>query len=118
MNPLWIVVGLAAGLAALVHRRVIHADLLLPWFLAMIVLGLASTNPEFVDRVAALLGIEQGAIAIVFLTIFLLTGVAVTLAYSVSLLRRRQASVIRAFVARDLDLQEQQLAGRDRVPRA
>lgn len=101
-----IVVMLAVGLLALVRARIIQIDLLFPWFVGIVVLGLASTQPGFVDWAGAQLGILYPPIAVVFLVIFLLVGVMVMMAVSLTRLRARQSAIVRRMAAQDLDAQE------------
>lgn len=106
MSPHWIHLGLGVALAALVYSRVIAPDMLFPWFAALLVLAILSTNSFFLDMAGAILGISEGTTVVIFLTIFLLTGIAVTLAYSVTRMRIRQAAIIRSIANKELDEQE------------
>ena len=106
MTHFLIVLALAVLLVALVRLRLIQVDLFFPWFFAVIVLGLASTQPAFVNWLGAKLGILYPPIAVIFLVIFLLVGVIVTLTISVTRLRARQAALARQVAALELDKQE------------
>jgi hypothetical protein len=101
-----IVGALALALAMLVRAKLIQVDLFFPWFAAVLILGFASTRPGFVDWLALRLGILYPPIAVVFLVIFLLVGVVITLTISVTRLRARQAAMAQHMAALELDLQE------------
>lgn len=101
-----IVLGLALTLATLVRARLIQVDLFLPWFIALAVLGLAATRPVFVNWLGLQLGILYPPIAVVFLVLFLVVGMLVTLTVYVSRLRARTAYIIQHLAAADLDAQE------------
>ena len=106
MTHFLIVLALAVLLVTLVRLRLIQVDLFFPWFVAVVVLGLASSQPAFVNWLGAKLGILYPPIAVVFLVIFLLVGVIVTLTISVTRLRGRQAAMARRIAALELDWQE------------
>ena len=106
-----IVAALALGLMALVRAKLIQVDLFLPWFAAVVVLGIASTSPGFVNWLGLRLGILYPPIAVVFLVIFLLVGVLVTLTISVTKLRARQAGMVQSLAALTLELQEDSGSG-------
>lgn len=106
MTHLLIVVALAAALLVLVRTRLIQVDLLLPWFLAIVVLGFASTQPAFVNWLGAQLGILYPPIAILFLVIFLLVGILVVLSAALTRLRARQLAIVRHLAAMELAAQE------------
>ena len=111
-----VVLILALGLALLVRARLIQVDLLFPWFFGVVVLGFASTSSAFVEWLAALLGILYPPIAIVFLTIFLLVGVLVTLTVAATRLRARQAAIVRDIAGWRLDMQEAARSSRGNSP--
>lgn len=106
MIHLLIVLSLAALLIVLLRARLVQVDLFFPWFVSVVVLGLASTQPAFVNWLGAQLGILYPPIAVVFLVIFLLIGVVVTLTVSVTRLRMRQAAMARHIAAIELSAQE------------
>jgi hypothetical protein len=101
-----IVASLAAALLALVRAKLIQVDLFFPWFVAIVVLGFASTSPGFVNWLGPGLGILYPPIAIVFLVIFLLVGILVTLTISLTRIRARQAAMMQHIAALELGLQE------------
>lgn len=106
MIHLGVIGCLALALAFLVRARLVQVDLSFPWFLAIVVLGLASTQPVFVDWLGIALNIQYAPIAVVFLVIFLMVGVIVSLTISVTRLRARQVAIVRQMALRDLDAQE------------
>jgi len=109
-----VLIGLALAflLAVLVRRRLLQIDLSFPWFLAIALLALVSTVPDFVDFAGRLLGILYPPIAVVFLVIFLVLGIAVTLSVAMTRLRERQLLLVRHLAARELAQQERGPAGR------
>lgn len=106
-----IVAGLAVALFAMVRARLIQVDLFFPWFAALVALGFAATQPAFVNWLGSKLGILYAPIAVVFLVIFLLTGILVALTVSVTRLRRRQIAIVNELARLRLD--EQEKGGRD-----
>lgn len=111
MIHLLIVASLAAALMALVRAKLIQVDLFFPWFVAVVVLGFASTSPGFVNWLGSRLGILYPPIAIVFLVIFLLVGILVTQTISLTRLRARQAAMVQHLAALELGLQEDRAGG-------
>ena len=112
MIKLVIIVSLAVGLFLLVRRRLIHVDLAFPWFLAIIILGLASTQESFVNWVGAQLGILYAPIAIIFIVIFIILGLITVLLMSLTRLRHRQIQIVRHLAAVELAQQENRTAER------
>ena len=106
MIHITIILALAIVLVQLVRVRLIQVDLFFPWFIALVLLGIASTQLTFVNWLGAQLGILYPPIAVLFLVIFLLVGVIVTLTISVTRLRERQAAIIRKIAEAELDKQE------------
>ena len=106
MTHLLIVGMLTIGLLLLVRARLIQVDLLLPWFVALVVLGFASTQPTFVNWLGTKLGILYPPIAVIFLVIFLLVGIVVVLSVAISHLRARQLAMVRQIAAMELAAQE------------
>ena len=104
-----IIVGLAAGLVLLVHRGRIQVDLSFPWLLAIVVLGALSLFEEFVNRVAAALGILYPPIAILLIIVFILLGLITVLLMGFTALRQRQIALLRHVVALELAAQERRL---------
>lgn len=104
-----VILALASGLLALVRARLIQVDLFFPWFVAVVVLGFAATQPGFVNWLGAQLGILYPPIAVVFLSIFLLVGVVVTLTIFVTRLRERQVAIIQHLALSELGIQEERL---------
>ncbi len=111
MIKLAIILFLVVALVMLVRRGLIHVDLSFPWFLAIVVLGLLSTQATFVGWVAARLGILYAPIAIVFITIFMLLGLVTALLVGLTRLRRRQIQIVRYLAALELERQETGSAG-------
>lgn len=103
---LLIVITLAVALVALLRGRWIQVDLFLLWFVALLVLGFAATQPVFVNWLGSKLGILYAPIAVIFLVMFLLVGILVTLTVFVTRLRSRQAAIVLYLAARELDSQE------------
>lgn len=103
---LLIVLALAVALLMLLRARLIQIDLLFPWFVALAVLGFASTNPRFVDWLGAALGIAYAPIAVVFLVFFLQLGIIISISISLSRLRERQVAMARHDALRALAEQE------------
>ena len=106
LTHIMIIAALALGLMFLVRVKLIQVDLFFPWFVGLIVLGVASTIPDFVNWLGPRLGILYPPIAVVFLVIFLLVGVLVTLTISVTRLRARQAAIVRRLAELELGRQE------------
>lgn len=106
MIKLAIILFLALALVMLVRRGLIQVDLSFPWFLAIVVLGLLSTQETFVGWMAARLGILYAPIAIVFVTIFMLLGLVTALLVGLTRLRRRQIQIVRYLAAMELERQE------------
>lgn len=113
-----IIAALAVALFALVLLRLIRVDLFLPWFVAVVVLGFAATNPSFVNWLGARIGILYAPLAVVFLAMFLLVGVLVTLTVFVTRLRARQVAIMQHIAQLELDRQEPgtELPMRQRLP--
>lgn len=116
MIKLTIILFLALALVMLVRRGLIQVDLSFPWFLAIVVLGLLSTQEAFVGWLAARLGILYAPIAIVFVTIFMLLGLVTALLVGLTRLRRRQIQIVRYLAA--LELAGQEAAGSGSGPGA
>lgn len=104
-----IILVLAVCLFILVRRGLIQTDLSMPWFLALIVFGLLSTNPSFVNWVGARLGILYPPIAIVFITIMILLGLITVLLIAYSQIRYRQLQIVRRMAELELAFQERAL---------
>ena len=104
-----IIVAMAVALFAMVRARLIQVDLFFPWFVALLVLGFASTQPAFVNWAGSKLGILYAPIAVVFLVIFLVTGVVIALTVSVTRLRSRQIAIVNELARLRLDGEEQRL---------
>ena len=104
-----IVVALAVGLLLLLRERLIQVDLLFPWFVALAVLGFASTSPPFVDWLGAVLGIAYAPIAVVFLVFFLQLGIIISISMSLTKLRERQVAMAKYQALRELADQESHL---------
>lgn len=114
MTHFLIIAALAVALAVLVRAKLIQVDLFFPWFVGVLILGFASTNPDFVNWLGPRLGIVNEPIAVVFLVIFLLVGILITLTISVTRLRARQAAMVQQLAALELDLQERYGVGAGR----
>jgi len=106
MTHLLIIAALAVALAALVRMKLIQVDLFFPWFFGILILGLVSTNPDFVNWLGPQLGILYPPIAVVFLVIFLLVGILITMTVALTRLRARQTEMARHIAGLELDLQE------------
>lgn len=107
-----IVLALALAIVMLVRLRLMYVDLFFPWFVAIAVLGWASTSPRFVDWLGAVLGIIYAPIAVIFLVLFLLLGVIVTLTVSLTRLRDRLTAMAKYEALRVLAEQERAQGGR------
>ncbi len=112
MTHLLIVLVLGLLFYLLVRFRVMQVDLSLPWFLAVFLLGLASTNVDFVESLGRLFGILYAPIAVIFLVIFLLFGIIVTLSVMLSRVRQRQIALTQRLAEIDLKSEELRLADR------
>jgi hypothetical protein len=106
MIELAIIIILTACLIVLVRRRLIQADLSMPWFLALIVFGFLSTNDLFVEWMAATLGILYPPLAVLYVTITILLGMITVLLISFTRLRQRQMSIVRRLAEVELALQD------------
>ena len=113
MIKLIVIIALAIGLLALVRRRLIYVDLTFPWFVALVVLGLASVFEDFVATVAVILGIHFEPLSVVFIAIFILLAIITTLLISVTAIRRRQIDIVRTMAMSELDTQEKTQAFAD-----
>lgn len=109
MIHLAIIIALAIAVIVLVRRELIQIDLSFPWLAALVILGLLSTQPVFVEWLAAQLGILYAPIAVVFVTIFILFGLLTVLLIGYTRLRMRQIRLVRQIAAMELDRQEQAL---------
>ena len=116
MTHFLIIGALAVALAFLVRAKLIQVDLFFPWFAGVLILGLASTNPGFVNWLGPRLGILYPPIAVIFLVIFLLVGILITVTISLTRLRARQAEMARHIASLELDLQERYGAGAEPGP--
>ena len=90
----------------LVRRGLIQADLSMPWFLALVIFGLLSTNDEFVNFLGAALGILYPPLAVVFIAFAILLGMITVLLISFTRLRQRQMSIVRQLAEMELALQD------------
>ncbi|MBM3516703.1 MAG: DUF2304 domain-containing protein [Alphaproteobacteria bacterium] len=111
-----IAVTLAVALILLVRRGLIQVDMSFPWLLAIVALGILSTQPAFVEWAAVQIDIVYAPIAIVFATIFILLGFATTLLIGYTRLRQRQLDIVRRLAA--LELERQETALRSHAPPA
>jgi len=102
MMPVLTIIILAAMLLLLIRRGLLEVDISLPWFLALLILAIASLNARFVEVVAAFLGIIYAPIAIILIVVFILLGLIATLAMAVSRLRQRQIAITRHLARNDL----------------
>ena len=116
MTHVAIILGLALALLLLVRRGLIHVDMSLPWLAAILVLGLLSTRPAFVEWVAGQLGILYPPIAVVFLTIFVILGLITVLLIGYTRIRHRQIQIVRSLAAMQLGAQEERLVPRTAAP--
>jgi hypothetical protein len=108
MIELIIIMFLSASLILLVRHGLIQADLSMPWFIALIVLGFSSTNDSFVNWVGAKLGILYPPIAVVFITITIVLGLITVLLMAFTRLRQRQMNIVRRLA--ELELAHQEIA--------
>jgi len=106
MTHILIVAVLAVGLMLVVRAKLIQVDLFFPWFAGVVILGIASTSPDFVNWLGPMLGILYPPIAVVFLVIFLLVGILITLTISVTRLQARQTAMVQRLAELELDRQE------------
>lgn len=102
---------LAAVLLILVRKGLIQVDLSMPWLLALIALGILSTNDSFVNWVGEQLGILYPPIAIIFITIAILLGLITVLLMAVTRLWRRQIQLLRQLAKLELEGQETLASG-------
>jgi hypothetical protein len=108
MIELIIIILLSVTLILLVRHDLIQADLSMPWFIALIVLGFSSTNDSFVNWVGATLGILYPPLAVVFITITIILGLITVLLLAYTRLRQRQMSIVRRLA--ELELAHQEIA--------
>jgi len=101
-----IVIALSLVLLHLVRKRLIQVELSMPWFLALIILGLLSVNADFVNWAGKTLGILYTPLAVVFVTIFFLLGLITMLLIAVTRLRFRQTQFVRRLASLELRPQE------------
>jgi hypothetical protein len=98
-----VIVTLALALILLVRRGLVHVDMSLPWMVGLVVLGFFSTSKSFVGWIAAALGILYPPIAILFITIFVLLGLIMSLLVGYSRLRERQIKIVRRLAKLELE---------------
>ena len=101
-----IIVCIALIFLFLLSSDLIQVDLSLPWLLALIILGFLSIQNDYIFMLANLLKIKSPPIAIIFLTIFLIAGLTVTLLICYTKLRNRHLKLIRKVCQIDLDALE------------
>jgi hypothetical protein len=90
----------------LIRRNLLRVDMSFPLFAAIIVLGFASNNDDFVDTLAVSLGIIYAPLAIILLAIFIILALVTTLMIVVSQIRHNQIALVRRIAEIDLDQQE------------
>lgn len=93
-------IALAFGL--LVRRNLLQVDLTFPWFLAIVVLGLASTSNSFVRGLADVFGVVSDAMAVILIAMGLMLAIITTLAIALSRIRARQIAIVRKLASQDL----------------
>lgn len=111
MIQISVIIVLALLLLHLVRKGLIQVELSMPWFLALIILGLLSTNADFVNWAGKSLGILYTPLAVVFVTIFILLGLITMLLIAVTGLRSRQTLFVRRLARLELQPQESLAAG-------
>ena len=104
-----IVVALALILLALIRRNLLQVDLSFPLFVSLILLGFASMSDSFIHWSAAALGIVSPPVAIIFMAIAILLGLATVLAIAFSQLHHRQLMLLRHLAETELRGQGQAL---------
>jgi len=109
---LTIVIVLALALLALVRRGQLQVDLSFPLFMSLILLGFASMSDGFIHWSAAVLGIIDPPVAIIFMAIAILLGLVTILAIAYSQLHHRQLMLLRYLAETELRGQEQVLRNR------
>jgi heme A synthase len=109
---LTIVIALALALLALVRRGQLQVDLSFPLFMSLILLGFASMSDGFIHWSAAVLGIIDPPVAIIFMAIAILLGLVTILAIAYSQLHHRQLMLLRYLAETELRGQEQVLRNR------
>lgn len=95
----------------LLRRRLVHVDLSFPWFVAIIVLGLAYNNPFIDDVLVKILAVSYPIYAVMFLTLFILFGLVTAVLIMVTRDHRRQVLLLRSMARLDLARQEAEFAG-------
>jgi hypothetical protein len=95
----------------LVRRNLLRVDLSFPLFGAIVVLGFAAINDNFIDAIAVYLGIIYAPLAIILLAIFIILALVTILAIVVSHLRQNQSAMVRRIAEIDLEQQEAMRSG-------
>ncbi len=96
---------MALGLLMLVWRKLIHIDFSFFLFIALIILGFASLNENFVTNIANLFGIKYEPIAIIFLTIFLLLCMIIMLVIFITKLNIKHTALVKKVAELELNNQ-------------
>ena len=105
---LFVVVILSLTVLFLIRSGKLNNDLALPWFIALVLLALASSSDFFILWVADILDIVYAPLAIVLIVLFIIFGLIIFLTIVCSQLRHRQFSMMRQLARLELDKQEKE----------
>jgi hypothetical protein len=106
MIKLSIALLLMTALIFLVRRNLVRVDCSFPLFVAIVILGFAANSDQFIDGLAAGLGIIYAPLAIVLLGLFIVLALVTALSVSVSHMRQNQIALFRRLAEIDLEAQE------------
>ena len=101
-----IIIFLLLSLLLLLWKKLIHIDVSLFFFLALIFLGFISLNDKFVSFIANIFSIKYEPIAIVFMTIFLLLCLITMLLILITKLNTKHIALVKKVAEIELEKQK------------
>ncbi|PPR79533.1 MAG: hypothetical protein CFH01_00364 [Alphaproteobacteria bacterium MarineAlpha2_Bin1] len=101
-----VIIFLSIGFFILLWKKLIHIDISFFLFLALIFLGFFSLNDTFVSFIADLFSIKYEPIAIVFLTIFILLCINITLLIFITKINLKHIALVKKVAAIELEQQK------------
>ncbi|MBL41036.1 MAG: hypothetical protein CMM49_00080 [Rhodospirillaceae bacterium] len=104
-----VVIFLSIGFFFLLWKKLIHIDISFFLFLALIFLGFLSLNNTFVTFIANIFSIKYEPIAIIFLTIFILLCINITLLVFITKINLKHAALVKKVAEIDLESQKKSL---------
>jgi len=79
----------------LIYKNWVHATIVFPVFILIILLGIASSSNRFIGTLANLLGIKTGPLAIILVILFILFIMYLLLAIIITRIQKRQLFIMR-----------------------